>query len=137
MAHNGWKRPRSANSLTSITGTVLWAPLSVLEGAQHSESSMLEGLFISALSISCNGKLAMRHAMKPNMLLQCAFLRRGHLQRPELCELPHITHHQRPLIRALHDLFYPKNGKFRGYNTEVTTKMVQDVCTWVCHDLRT
>jgi len=47
-----WKRPRSASSLMGITGTVLWAALSVLEGEQHSLSSMLEGLFISALSIS-------------------------------------------------------------------------------------
>ncbi|DBB06549.1 TPA: hypothetical protein ACH3X1_012089 [Trebouxia sp. C0004] len=49
-----WKRPQSAASLTGITGTVLGAALFVLEGAQHSLSSMLEGLFISALSISCN-----------------------------------------------------------------------------------
>lgn len=56
-----WDRPRSAGTLSGITGIVLWAPLSVLAGGQHSVSSMLEGLFISALSISCNGKLGSRH----------------------------------------------------------------------------
>ena len=29
--------PRSASSLTGIVGTILWAPLSVLEGEQHKE----------------------------------------------------------------------------------------------------
>ncbi|KAL0033196.1 hypothetical protein WJX79_009029 [Trebouxia sp. C0005] len=66
MAGN-WDRPRCAGTLSGITGTVLWAPLSVLEGGQHSVSSMLEGLFISALSISCNGKLDSRHDMNPGV----------------------------------------------------------------------
>lgn len=91
-ASNGWRRPRSANSLNNITGTVLWAPLAVLEGEQHSESSMLERLFISSLSISCNGKLAGRYAMRPSQLQHCARLRRGQLTRLELDEFP-ILHH--------------------------------------------
>ena len=41
-----WDRPRSAGTPNGITGTVLWAPLSVLEGGQHSISSMLEGLLV-------------------------------------------------------------------------------------------
>ena len=141
MASNGWQRPRSANSLSSITGTVLWAPLAVLEGEQHSESSMLEGLFISSLSISCNGKLAGRHAMRPSQLKLCARLRRGQLTRPELDELPNIAPHLKPLILPLHDLFYPKalpQGfplKARTYNTEVTTHMVQALCKSVSFGL--
>lgn len=141
MASNGWRRPRSANSLSSITGTVLWAPLAVLEGEQHSESSMLEGLFISSLSISCNGKLAGRHAMRPSQLKHCARLRRGQLTRLELDEFPNIEPHLKPLILPLHDLFYPKalpQGfplKARTYNTEVTTQMVQELCKSVSPDL--
>ena len=127
-----WERPGSANSLTGITSTVLWAPLSVLEGAQHSVSSMLEGLFISALSISCNGKLDLRHAMQPDHLVHCAILRRGHLTTPTLLELSHIASHLQPLIMGLHNLFYPldksPNPKFRGYNTQVPGASVQDVC---------
>ena len=79
-----WKRPQSASSPTGITGTVLWAALSVLEGGQHSLSSMLEGLFISAFSISCNGKLHLRHAMKPDQLALCANLRHWHFTSPKL-----------------------------------------------------
>ena len=141
MASNGWQRPRSANSLSSITGTVLWAPLAVLEGEQHSESSMLEGLFISSLSISCNGKLAGRHAMRPSQLKLCARLRRGQLTRLELDELPNIAPHLKPLILPLHDLFYPKalpQGfplKARTYNTEVTRHMVQALCKSVSFGL--
>ncbi|DBB03124.1 TPA: hypothetical protein ACH3X1_013355 [Trebouxia sp. C0004] len=134
MASNGWRRPRSVNSLSGIIGTVLWAPLAVLEGEQHSESNMLEGLFISSLSISCNGKLAGRHAMRPSQLKHCARLRRGQLTRLELDEFPNIAPHLKPLILPLHDLFYPKalpQGfplKARTYNTEVTTQMVQELC---------
>ncbi len=141
MASNGWERPRSASSLSSIIGTVLWAPLSVLEGEQHSESSMLEGLFISSLSISCNEKLAGRHAMRPSQLKMCALLRRGQLTRLELDELPDIAPHLKRLIMLLHDLFYPRallQGvpiKARAYNTKVTTQMVQDVCRSVHLDL--
>jgi len=133
-----WKRPRSASSLIGITGTVLWAALSVLEGEQHSLSSMLEGLFISALSISCNGKLHLRHAMKPDQLALCANLRRGHLTSPKLAELPNVATHLQPLIIGLHNLFYPLNrptDSFRGYNTEVTLESVRGVCRQVCSNL--
>ena len=135
MAGN-WDRPRSADNLNGITGTVLWAPLSVLEGEQHSVSSMLEGLFISALSLSCNGKLDLRHDMNPEHLRRCAFLRRGHLTTPVLFELPRIESHLKPLIFGLHNLFYPpcnKEGiKSRVYNTQFTVELVQGVCEKVC-----
>lgn len=130
-----WERPRAASSLTGITGTVLWAALSVLDGEQHSLSSMLEGLFISALSISCNGKLHLRHAMKPDQLALCACLRRGHLTSPKLAELPNVATHLRPLIIGLHNLFYPldrSTDSFRAYSTEVTLESVQGVCRQVC-----
>ncbi len=99
---------------------------------------MLEGLFISALSISCHGKLHMQHLMKPDQLTLCARLRRGHLTSPKLAELPNVAIHLQPLIMGLHNLFYPLNGptdKFRGYNTEVTLESVRGVCRQVCHNL--
>ena len=133
MAGN-WNRPRSASSLIGITGTILWAALSVLEGEQHSLSSMLEGLFISALSISCNGKLHLRHAMKPELPL-CANLRRGRLTSPKLAELPNVATNLQPLIIGLHNLFYPlnrPNDSFRVYNTEVTLECVQGISRQVC-----
>ena len=131
-----WDKPRSAGTLNGITGTVLWAPLSVLEGGLHSVSSMLEGLFISALSISCNGKLDSRHDMNPDRLRHCACLRRGHLTTRALAELPRIESHLKPLIIGLHNLFYPlpdcEDPKSRGYNTQVTVDLVQGVCNQVC-----
>ena len=136
MSFGQWDKPRSAGTLNGITGTVLWAPLSVLEGGQHSVSSMLEGLFISALSISCDGKLDSRHDMKPARLRHCARLRRGHLITPTLSELPKIDSHLKPLINGLHDLFYPlqdsEDLKSRAYRTQVTVDMVQGVCEHVC-----
>ena len=38
-----------------ITGTLLYAPVSVLRGEPHTVSSQLEGLFLSVLNLSCNG----------------------------------------------------------------------------------
>ena len=135
MAGN-WDRPRCAGTLSGITGTVLWAPLSVLEGGQHSVSSMLEGLFISALSISCNGKLDSRHDMNPGRLRHCAHLRRGHLCTPALSELSSIESSLKPLITGLHDVFYPlqdsEDPTYRNYNTKVTVGLVHDVCVQVC-----
>lgn len=123
MAGN-WDRPRSASTLGGFAGTVLWTPLSVLEGGQHSVSSILEGLFISALSISCNGKLDLRHDMNPDRLQYCAYLRRGHMTTPALCELPCIESHLKPLIIGLHNLFYPLSDSVdptsQIYNTRVT-----------------
>ena len=134
MAGN-WNRPRSASSLIGITGTILWAALSVLEGEQHSLSSMLEGLFISALSISCNGKLHLRHAMSCQSCLFVPNLRRGHLTSPKLAELLNVATNLQPLIIGLHNLFYPlnrPNDSFRVYNTEVTLECVQGVSRQVC-----
>ncbi len=116
-------------------------PLSVLEGEQHSESSMLEGLFISSLIISCNDKLAGRQAMRPSQLNFCASLRRGQLTKPELEELPNTAQDLKPLILPLHELFYPKApeqgfpSKARLYNTQVTTEMVQLLCKSVNRNL--
>ena len=67
---------------------------------------MLEGLFISVLSIICNGKLHLQHAMKPEQLALCANLRRGHLTSPKLLN---VATHLQPLIIGLHNLFYPLN----------------------------
>ena len=101
---------------------------------------MLEGLFISALSVSCNSKLQLRYAtnFKPDQLALCANLRRGYLTSPKLAELPKVAPHLQPLIVGLHNLFYPltrPSDNFRGYNTEVTLESVQGVCRQVCSNL--
>lgn len=96
MANEGWERPRSAGTGSSISGTLLWEPLSVLVGEQHSQSSMLEGLFISVLTISCNAKLAGRDSMMPTDIPFCALVRRGQLTAPKLQETPTL------LLTCLH-----------------------------------
>lgn len=132
----GWDRPTKPvrpGTVTEFTGTILWAPLSVLQGNEHTVSSMLEGLFISVLSISCNGRLYARDEMNPDRLHDCAFKRRGHLTSSILYERHTIQVHLKPLIEALHNLFYPiQDAEGRGYNTKVTVKQVQGVCVQVC-----
>lgn len=105
-----WDRPAKPvrpGTVIGFTGTLLWAPLSVLQGNEHSVSSMLEGLFISVLSISCNGRLYAWDNMNPDRLHDCAFKRRGHLTSPILYEQDTIQEHLKPFIEALHNLFYP------------------------------
>lgn len=99
---------------------------------------MLEGLFISALSISCNGKLHSLHAMKPDQLARGANLRHGHLSSPKLAGVPNVATHLQPLIIGWHNLLYPLNtstDNSGAYGTEVTLESVQDVCRQVCSNL--
>ena len=126
-------RPVRPGTVSDFSGTLVWAPLSVLQGSEHSVSSMLEGLFISVLSISCNGRLYARDEMNPDRLHDSAFKRRGHLTSTILYERHTIQEHLKPLIQALHNLFYPvQDAEGRGYNTQVTVKQVQGVCVQVC-----
>ena len=49
--------PSPTGTPTAITGTPMFAAVSVLEGGAHSESSMFEGLFYSLLDICRRGQL--------------------------------------------------------------------------------
>ena len=107
-----WQEPQqradspTAGQPLNITGTLLWAPLSVLEGEPHTVSSMLEGLFLSVLSISCRGKLT-GHGESSGNLVWWSILRRGALSRHELPEQKHVQRVLLPLVSGLHSLFWP------------------------------
>lgn len=119
--------PRSR--LRAITGTPRYAALSVLEGSEHTVSSMLEGLFISILDVSCNFRLTGRHQMAS--VTWTAALRRGTLLAKTLMESHAIQSPLRAFVHALHELFYPLPGgaRVRGYRTDVTVEEVQSVCS--------
>ena len=127
--------PSPTGQPRAITGTLLYAPLSVLEGGPHTESSMLEGLFLSMLHIGCNGKLSHRNVYSSLSLSACANLRRGHLVRPALAEEPVVAPHLWPLVQRLHSLFYPFHVDLhmRSYRTDVRAADVQAACLAVGH----
>jgi len=119
--------------LANITGTPLWAPLSVLEGSAHTVSSMLEGLFISILSISCEEKIdgyKLARSMTPS---DWATFRRGAMTRRVLAEVTKclICPQLLQFVCGLQDLFYPLRdlqSNLRGYRKDVTGEEVRAVC---------
>eukprot|EP00243_Klebsormidium_subtile_P012048 TRINITY_DN7138_c1_g4_i1.p1 TRINITY_DN7138_c1_g4~~TRINITY_DN7138_c1_g4_i1.p1 ORF type:complete len:692 (-),score=78.26 TRINITY_DN7138_c1_g4_i1:155-2230(-) len=123
--------PSPTGSVQQITGTPLYAPLSTLCGDPHTESSMLEGLFISVLDRCSDGKLVGRADMDFTDLPRATRARRGSLTGARLGELEHIPVALRSFVQSLHDLFYPMSSEsrvLRTYCTNVTSSAVQDVC---------
>ena len=119
-----------------FTGTMFWARLSTLEGYAHTISSMLEGLFISVRSISCDGK---EFDLASASVSEWATFRRGMMIGAYLSEPERIAAHLLPLVLDLHNLFYPKTAScdLREYRTDVTAAEVQAVCQSVCkHELQ-
>lgn len=120
--------------LEAITGTSLYAALSVLEGRSHTTSSMLEGLYLSILAVCCDEKLTGRHDMKIADLQKCQIIRRGSMLAPlppDFCKVP-STH--LGFVRDMHELFYPLQvGLYaRMYNAEVSLDEFEMVCKkWI------
>ncbi|GAQ79518.1 Putative protein kinase superfamily protein [Klebsormidium nitens] len=117
--------------LGAITGTPLYAPLSVLQGRSHTRSSMLEGLYISLLACCCDEKVARRHDMKLSDLEKCAELRAGRMLAAEPSDLKRVPDEFRGFLLELHDLFYPKTpGRtMRDYCMRVTAEQFNGVCS--------
>jgi hypothetical protein len=123
--------PSPTGSVRQITGTPLYAPLSILCGEPHTESSMLEGLFISLLDRCSDGKLVDRHDMDFTDLPRAQRARRGSLTGARLGELDHIPAPLQSFIQSLHDLFYPmapSSRVLRKYRTDVRFLEVHTVC---------
>lgn len=124
----------AANDVQKITGTLIAAPLCVLRGEPHCISSMLEGVFLSILSIACNGKIS-GYQLATDDIKMWEILRAGALQRLQLVEETKIVDHLRPLVHSLHDLFYPMpvdGSRSRGYRTTVTVAAFQAACQQAC-----
>lgn len=125
-----------ATASVSITGTLMWAPLSVLELEAHTVSSQLEGLFISILSISCEDRVN-GHKRVGNFVPGWEDHRRGAMFRRVLREVENnwVCAALAGLVRGLHDLFYPPlalGDGSRSYRRNVTAREVQSVCNSAC-----
>ena len=121
------KRHSDGGAPNKITGTMLYSPLSVLDGEAHTVCSMLEGLYLSVLFISTDGKAA--NFRKPPRTIESAKQQRlTHLLLRQDDE--HLMHETlRPLLLNLRDLFYqPGSALTRTYNQDVTPDDVHNVC---------
>lgn len=126
--------PPQGQDVLRITGTLIAAPLSVLRGEPHSISSMLEGVFLSVLSIACKGKITGYQLTTDK---KWEITRAGALHRLQLVEETMIVDHLKPLVHSLHDLFYPMpvdGSKMRGYCTAVTVPAFQAACQRACNN---
>ena len=121
------KRHSDGGAPNTITGTMLYSPLSVLDGGAHTVCSMLEGLYLSVLYISTDGKAGIFR--NPPRTIQ-----RAKEQRLTQLLLRQDDEHLmdeklRPLLLNLRDLLYqPGSGITRTYNQDVTPDDVHNVC---------
>ena len=129
MSKDDWtqKRQSDGGAPNNITGTMLYSPLSVLDGGIHTVCSMLEGLYLSVLHISTDGKAA--NFRNPPPTIQRAKEQRltQLLQRQD--DEQFMADMLRPLLLNLRDLFYqPVPDTMRSYNVQVTPDDVRKVC---------
>ncbi len=76
-------------------------PLSTLQGYAHTISSMLDGVFISVLSIGCIGK---EFDLASSSVSECQTFCRAIMAGPKLSEQERLALHLLPLVMGLHDL---------------------------------
>lgn len=128
MSEDDWtKRHSEGGAPNVITGTMLYSPLSVLQGGPHTVCSMLEGLYLSVLYISTGGRAG-------NFRNPPRTIKRATEQR--LCQLlirqddEHVMAEMlRPLVLKLQHLFYqPGPDSIRTYCVKVTPGDVRKVC---------
>jgi hypothetical protein len=117
--------------LDAITGTPLYAPLSVLQGKSHTRSSMLEGLYISLLACCCDEKVARRRDMQLLDLEKCAEIRAGRMLAVEPSDLKRVPDEFWGFLSELHELFYPRTPEryMRDYSVKVTAEQFENVCS--------
>ena len=124
------KRHSDGGAPNKITGTMLYSPLSVLDGGAHTVCSMLEGLYLSVLYISTDGKAGIFR--NPPHTIQRAKEQRLTQLLLRQDDEHFMAESLRPLLLNLRDLFYqPGPGIIRGYNDQVTPDDVHNVCQQV------
>lgn len=124
-------------SLGGITGTLLWAPYSVLLGRPHTMSSQLEGLFISVVYIAADGHVHGRHTPFRTDPAAWAARRRAQFGGEQLLDIDNVAAALRPLVQRLHDLFWPRTAGqlVRGYRDNVTCQEMLAACLALNHDI--
>lgn len=110
--------------LERITGTLAWAPYSVLLGEHHTVSSQLEGLFLSLYSTAVGRKAH----IKDTSIAAWAAARCACFAGRDLSHVEHMPEPLRPLINKLHALFWPLDqGEIsRTYHQHVTVEQFCD-----------
>lgn len=128
------QRAAVRTSLCGITGTLLWAPYSVLEDNLHTTSSQLEGLFISVVYIAADGHVHGRHVPFSTSPEAWAARRRAQFGGVQLLDMDRVAVALRPLVQRLHDLFWPleAGNLLRQYRNDVTCQEVLQACLTQC-----
>ncbi|KAK9803027.1 hypothetical protein WJX72_005575 [[Myrmecia] bisecta] len=126
-----------SKDMRRITGTLIAAPLSVLRGGLHSISSMLEGVLVSVINLASNSHIT-GHELSTDNLMKWEIIRAGALHRRQLPEEDKIVDTLKPLVHALHNLFYPlpaeSSDDQRSYNKRVTVAQFEAACQAVCNN---
>ena len=113
----------------SITGTMMFAPYAVLSGQRHTVSSCLEGLFISIVSISCDGRMHGQSKSGRQDRVVWQGIRLAQFGLPRMRDEANVAPHLLPLVTRLHDLFWSvTNSRQRSHQDNVTPEKVKAVC---------
>lgn len=111
---------------------MLYAPYSVLNGGPHTVSSQLEGLFMSLLGVSCNGRISGRDLTNVGDRNSWIALRLAQFGSVRGIFLPnaYIAPHLEPLVTNLHALFWKlEEGSLqRIFQSNVTAANFIKVC---------
>ena len=126
----GGEAPDSpSGALEAITGTMMFAPYAVLCGESHTVSSCLEGLFISIVSISCDGRMHGQSQSGRQDRVVWQGVRLAQFGLPQMRDKANVAPHLWPLVTRLHDLFWSvTNSRQRSHQANVTPEKVQAVC---------
>lgn len=129
------ERPSPAG-LHHITGTLRWAPYSAMDGQRHSVSSDLEGLFISVAYIAMDGRGWPGRSDGVGDLDSWRRRRLAQFGCRTIQSEDRVAPHLRPLVQALHGLFWPlaEGASVRSYRTDVSVVEVQNVCMSVAQE---
>ena len=127
IVHDWSQLPSATDGPGAISGSPMFAAVSVLEGGSHTESSMYEGLFYSLLSICRGGLTPDAWAFEAfTNLTHVAVTRRGVFKEEPPMDMWGVPEDMAPFMRALHALFWPHGERYR---TDVAIEEVRNVCT--------
>lgn len=128
MAEDDWEEgPGVKGAPVAVAGTITFSALSVLHGGPHTVCSMLEGLYLSVLDISSEG----RSTKAPPPSVRKARMQRSSQLGPQLEYEHDIAEHVKPMVLGLQNLFFqPTSGIIRQYNERVTAADVHAICKY-------
>lgn len=136
IVHNWSELPSTTGKPAAISGTPMYAAVSVLEGGAHTESSMYEGLFYSLLSICRGGLMPDAWASKAKGPEDAANARRGYMMKVPPTDMWDVPEDVAAFMRTLHALFWPQpHPNAFTYQTDVTVEEVETVCAQFLYEM--